>query len=94
MNTPMNDEDLMRRARRRVDLKMGFMIHALVFVCVNLGLYVLNVWQGGMRWHGFPLFGWGLGLGIHGIVTLVALRGDGFRERMLAQEVERLRGGR
>ena len=42
----------------------------------------------------FPLLGWGLGLAIHGIVTFIALRGEGYRDRMLADEVERVRSGR
>jgi hypothetical protein len=82
---------LQARARRRVGIKMGFYIHALVFVLVNLGLYALNGALGGTRWSQFPLWGWGLGLAIHGIVTFVSLQGDGVRSRMLASEVERLR---
>lgn len=94
MNTPMTDDDIRARAKKRVDMKMGFYIHATVFVCVNLGLYALNLYQGGQRWHGFPLFGWGLGLAIHGVVTFLSLRGDGLRERMLEAEVEKLKGRR
>jgi hypothetical protein len=42
----------------------------------------------------YPLAGWGLGLAIHGLVTFIALNGDGVRERMLAAEIERLQGRR
>jgi hypothetical protein len=79
------------RARRRVGIKMGFYIHVLVYVLVNLGLFVLNTSLGGVRWSNYPLWGWGLGLAIHGIVTFVSLQGDGMRSRMLAHEVEKLR---
>ncbi len=79
------------RARRRVGMKMGFYIHALVFTLVNTGLYAFNSAIGGTRWSHFPLWGWGLGLAIHGIVTLISLQGEGLRSRMLAQEIERLR---
>jgi hypothetical protein len=89
--TPARQDDLQRRARRRVDTRIAFMTHALVYVLVNLGLAALNLVQGGPRWHLGPLFGWGLGLAIHGIVTLIALRGDGVRERLLEREIERLR---
>jgi hypothetical protein len=94
MTTPLTDEELMRRAKRRVDMKMGFYMHLLVFVLVNLFLFALNTWQGGHRWHGWPLFGWGIGLAIHGIVTYLNLSGEGLRERMLADEVEKLKGRR
>lgn len=90
----MTDEELMKRARKRVDMKMGFYVHLFVFVCVNLGLYLLNQYRGGQSWHMFPLFGWGLGLAIHGIVTFLSLNGEGLRERMLEAEVEKLKGRR
>lgn len=87
----MNDQDLMHLARRRVKIKTGFYIHLLVYTLVNSGLLVVNLLGGGPRWHLAPLLGWGLGLAIHGGVTLLALRGDGLRERMLASELRHLR---
>ncbi len=91
MNNSTSDQELLDRAKKRVDIKMGFLVHLTVFVAVNLGLFVLNSVTGGHRWHMFPLWGWGLGLAIHGLVTLLALRGQGVRERMMAAELERLR---
>jgi 2TM domain len=92
-NSPSDDE-ITRRAKKRVDTKMGFYVHLTVFICVNLGLLALNAAQGGYRWSIWPLGGWAIGLAIHGIVTVLSLRGEGFRERMLAQEIERLKGRR
>ena len=54
------------------------------------GLAVLSLSQG-RQWHWGPLLGWGLGLAIHGLVTLLNLRGQGLRDRMAASEVQRLR---
>ena len=79
------------RARRRVGRKMGFYVHVLVFVLVNLGLFAINAASGEPRWAHFPLAGWGLGLAIHGIVTVIGLKGEGMRRRMLQREVEHLR---
>ena len=91
----MNNDDprhsIEARARRRVGIKMGFYIHALVFVLVNLGLYAFNTAMGGTRWSHFPLWGWGVGLAIHGIVTFIGLQGDGLRSRMLEREIEHLK---
>jgi len=87
------DQTLEGRARRRVGMKLGFYVHALVFVLVNLGLWAINVTGGGTPWHRWPLAGWGLGLAIHGLVTLLNLRGEGLRQRMLASEIERLKRG-
>ncbi len=85
------DEDLRRNAERRVKLKMGFFIHAGIYVLVNLGLLAINALGGGRPWALWPLAGWGLGLAIHGIVTFVSLRGDGLHERMLQQEIHKLK---
>jgi len=88
---PMNDEDLHKAAKRRVDIKMGFYTHLMVFILVNGGMYLLNGLTGGGRWHHLPLYGWGLGLAIHGIVTFLSLNGMGMREKLMAQEMETLR---
>jgi steroid 5-alpha reductase family enzyme len=89
---PIDETDpIETRARRRVNIKMGFYIHALVFVVVNLGLYAINSAKGGAHWSNLPLLGWGIGLAIHGLVTFINLQGDGMRSRMLAREIERLR---
>ena len=87
----MNEQDLMQQARRRVKIKTGFYIHGLVYTLVNSALLVVNLLGGGPRWHLAPLLGWGLGLAIHGGLTLLALRGDGLRERMLDRELRHLR---
>ncbi len=88
---PMDEEALQQAAKKRVGLKIGFYTHLLVFVLVNSGLYLMNSFSGGQRWHQFPLFGWGLGLAIHGIVTFISLQGMGLKARMLEQEIETLR---
>jgi len=85
------DDELLRRAKRRVGMKMGWLAHATVFVVVNALLAAINLATGGPRWHLWPLGWWGLGLAIHGAVTLFALRGEGWRERMVADELRRLR---
>jgi hypothetical protein len=89
LDTP--EARLQQQARRRVKLKMGFFLHALVFTLVNLGLLTLNAVTGGERGLHMPLWGWGLGLAIHGTVVFTRLHTQGLRDRMVAREVERLR---
>ncbi|WP_374438368.1 2TM domain-containing protein [Inhella sp.] len=91
MHTDLNADDLQRLAKKRVEQKMGFLTHLLVFVLVNSGLYLLNLLRGGADWQIFPLWGWGLGLTIHGIVTLLSLQGQDLRERLLQAELRTLR---
>jgi hypothetical protein len=95
-NNPSNDAErkLERQARRRVGMKMGFYIHALVYLLVNAGLFALNELNGGRQWAIFPLLGWGIGLAIHGIVVFLALHTGDMRQRMLDDEMQRLRARR
>ena len=83
-------DSLEARARRRIGRKLGFYIHAFVYVIVNLGLFALNQFTGDLRWHQWPLMGWGLGLAIHGIVTFTSLYTDAFRRRMVENEIRAL----
>ena len=85
------DDSIEARAERRVRRKMAFLIHAFVFIAVNAGLYAINAISGEPRWSHFALFGWGLGLAIHGLVTVIALQGEGVRRGLIAREIESLR---
>ena len=84
------------RARRRVALKGGLFIHALVFTLVNAGLYLLWTLQGATTAAGLPrtaqlpIWGWALGLGIHAIVVTVLLAGEGLRRRLIEREMRSL----
>ena len=77
--------DLDRLAHQRARRKMGWYIHAFVFITVNLGLTALAAISG-RYWAIFPAFGWGLGLLIHGLVVFVFMPGNGLRERMVQRE--------
>jgi hypothetical protein len=98
-NTPYTAPTLEQRARRRVAIKTGFFIHLLVFVLVNAGLYGLAAISGfGDGWGprhahgaGAVLWGWGLGLAIHGIVVFSRLQGEGLKQRMVDNEIAVLR---
>jgi hypothetical protein len=88
MRTP--DEKLERRARRRAGMKMGWFIHAAVYVVVISLLAALCV-ATGQRWAIFPALGWGLGLAIHGIVTFIVTGGGGLQARLVERERSKLR---
>lgn len=81
--------DLERQARRRAGLRMGWIIHASVYVVVNLGLAAM-AFASGRHWAVFPLLGWGLGLAIHGAVVLLASPGAALHQRLLEQGRARL----
>jgi len=85
--------DLDRLAHQRARRKMGWYLHAFVYITVNLGLAVLSALNG-RYWTIFPALGWGLGLLIHGLVVFVFMPGNGLRERMVQREREALQKGR
>lgn len=86
-------DDLERLARRRAGMRLGWLIHASVFVAVNALLAVLSL-SSGRAWAIYPFLGWGLGLAIHGIVVSVAMPGGGVMERLVERERRQLRARR
>lgn len=92
MPTPLSDEEIDRLARKRAGAKLGWYLHALVYLAVNLGMFLSSRYGFGTRpWSVFPLVGWGVGLALHGISVFLLGRGSAFRERLVERERERLR---
>ncbi|MDP9891955.1 hypothetical protein J2W32_002174 [Variovorax boronicumulans] len=95
MNTTTSNTsrpDLEKLARRRAGAKMGWYIHAFVYVLVNIGLVGLSAAKG-HSWAMYPLMGWGLGLLIHGAVIWFLAPGGGFYDRLVARERRALGAG-
>jgi hypothetical protein len=87
---PMTEEEMRRKAERRANAKLGFRIHLVVYVIVNLGLAALNLaTTPHYLWVFWPAGGWGIGLLAHGMSVYGA--GSNLQERMIADELERLR---
>ncbi|MCO4094488.1 MAG: 2TM domain-containing protein [Acidovorax sp.] len=87
----MNPEDIEQLARRRANAKLGWYMHALAFVLVNAVIFVMSRHAFGDRpWSVYPLLGWGLGLGLHGVSVFLLGSGSGLRERMVQREREAL----
>ncbi|MDP1955661.1 MAG: 2TM domain-containing protein [Polaromonas sp.] len=90
MNTStLQNTDIERLARKRAGAKMGWYLHASVYIIVNLLLAVLSA-MSERHWAVFPAFGWGIGLLIHGAVVFLATGGGGLHERLVQQERKRL----
>jgi len=69
-STLSEDQDRYRRARRRVREIRAFYLHVAIFVTVNMLLHVINFAAAPTTyWAFWPLFGWGIGLLAHGLVT-------------------------
>jgi hypothetical protein len=88
--TPLSAPELDRLARRRAGMLLGWLIHATVFVAVNLLLATLSFMKG-HGWVVYPFLGWGLGLAIHGAVVLLSrVGGRGFMGHLVQRERELL----
>ena len=90
--TPLSAEEIERLAHKRAGAKLGWYVHATVYVLVNLFLFASAYF--GLRsrpWNPYATLGWGLGLALHGVSVFVLGKGSGLRERMVAQERERLK---
>ena len=86
---PLAIDDLERLAHKRAKAKMGWFIHATVYVIVNAGLLTASLLMG-RHWALFPLLGWGLGLAIHGAAVWLAAPGGGWHSRMVDKERQAL----
>ena len=83
----LQNPNLERIARRRAGAKLGWYIHACVYIAVNLGLATLSALSD-RHWAIFPAFGWGVGLAVHGIVVFAVT--GGILDSLVARERRQL----
>ena len=87
--TALQGPALEQLARKRASAKLGWYIHASVYVAVNLLLAALSA-TSGRHWAVFPAVGWGIGLAMHGAVVFLLTGGAGLHERLVQRERSRL----
>jgi hypothetical protein len=91
MNNALSPEEIERLAHKRASAKMGWFIHATVFVLVNIAIFAFSEHGWGTHtWSPKPLLGWGLGLALHGVSVWFLGGGTSLRERLVQRERERL----
>lgn len=84
------DAELRKAAERRVNAKLGFRSHLIVYLLVNLGLLGINLATSpDYLWCVWPAGGWGIGLLAHGMSVYGSAPGG--RERMIEAEMRRMR---
>ena len=89
----MSDEELYRRAEKRVDEKIGFYRHLYSFVTVNVILFAINALTSfGDWWFYWVTIFWGIGLVAHFVKTFVVTgKFDENRDKMIEKEVEKMK---
>ena len=83
------DIELDKLARRRAKAKLGWFIHATVYLVVNLGLIALS-FANGRGWAVYPALGWGLGLLAHGLAVWAFAPGGNVLESLVERERAKL----
>jgi hypothetical protein len=90
----MSDEEKLKRARKTVRAKLGFIRHFTVYVLVLAGLAILNnVTGGGYQWWLWVAFGWGIGVVSHFLSAFV-FRNGALEDRLVQEELKRMDEGR
>jgi hypothetical protein len=87
----MNNTDKYKIAKRTAAKKLGFFIHAIVYVATIALLVNINlVTSPNYLWFIWPMAGWGIGLFVHGITIFLQSGSSSIRERMVQREIELL----
>ena len=94
----VTDEELRRKAEKRAEEKVDFLIHLTMYFCVNALLIAIWFFTGGSGWFTggsgvfpwfiFPLFGWGIGLVAH---FFGAFASPGLTDRFVEKEYQKLK---
>jgi len=74
----MNDQLTHEEAKQKAQAIKGFYQHLLVYVLVNILLFVINLLKSpGSWWFYWPLLGWGIGVIAHGLRAFLGYAGRG-----------------
>lgn len=85
------DTEIETLAQKRVQARLGFIVHLLMYLVMNAGLIV--IWQltgRGYPWFMWPALGWGIGIFAHA-TSLAIGPGSVVERRAIEREVRRLR---
>jgi hypothetical protein len=79
------------RAEKRADAKLGFYRHFVVYLGVNLFLFLIDLFTSpGGWWFYWPLLGWGIGVFFHfiGVFVTGGRLVEKVKEGMIRKELE------
>ncbi len=86
----MEDKETYEKAKTRVEAKMGFYVHLVIFVAVNILLIIINYTTSPQYlWFKWPLIGWGIGILFHLLGVFVFSEGSPLKEQLIKKEMQR-----
>ncbi len=84
------EQEILRRARRRARVEVGFYTHLMCYLGVIAFLALINIMTSGYPWFMWPTIGWGIGLFSHYMAVFGArLVRERYFEPAVAREVRR-----
>ena len=86
----MDNQDAYKRAKKKVQARLGFFIHLSVYLGVNILLIIINLLTSPEYiWFKWPLIGWGIGVFFHAMSIFVFSGKSALTERMTEKEMEK-----
>ncbi len=86
----MENQKAYKKAKERVEAKIGFYYHLGTYIIVNGFFIIINLttahWDYWFKW---PLIGWGIGLLFHAISVFVFTKESSIKERMIQKEMQK-----
>ncbi len=84
----MKQDQIYRKARKKVEARIGFLIHLLVYIMVNTLLIGINLVNSNeVLWFSGPLLGWGIGIFFHGLGVLIFPKLQYLKEGWIKKEM-------
>jgi len=86
----MENRELYEKAEKRVEAKLGFYIHLVVYILVNALLIIINMrFSPEYSWFIWPLIGWGIGLLFHAMRVFAFTGEQAYKEKMIEKEMKK-----
>ena len=87
----MEHDEAYHEAKKRLQLKLGFRIHLIVYVGVILLLLFIDLSKSGDGiWVIWPALGWGIGLIVHGLNAYSFKGRKAISDEMIRKEMDRV----
>ena len=86
----MENKEVYKKAKERVDAKIGFYIHLFIYIVLNILLYVINITTSPRHfWFKWAFLGLSISIFFHGVAVFVF--SSAVYERMIEKEMEKLK---
>ena len=86
----MKNQEAYTNAKKKVEARMDFYTHLVIYLGINTFLAILNITLGGEYfWAIWPAIGWGSGLLFHFLFTFVFTPESSLKERLIEKEMQK-----